>query len=161
MTRIQAGNSTANAVSPIQDVMNHAQALSGRRIRLIPLTRRSSVVLMKFNEPSSWPIQKRAIEVAQRTTPKPWPGPLTEPTALAAAYWVQPPKVGPSPRKNDDTRTTKAANGTQNDIMLNRGKGISSAPTWVGRKKLPKAAKGAVVSTKKTMIVPCMVINCR
>ena len=50
---------------------------------------------------------------------------------------------------------------TQNDIMLKRGKGMSSAPTWIGRKKLPKAAKGAVVSTKKTMMVPCMVINCR
>ncbi len=38
---------------------------------------------------------------------------------------------------------------------------MSSAPTWMGRKKLPKAANGAVVSTKKTIIVPCMVINCR
>ena len=58
-------------------------------------------------------------------------------------------------------RTTKPVNVTQNDIMLKCGKGMSSAPTWMGRKKLPKAAKGAVVSTKKTMMVPCMVINCR
>ncbi len=52
-------------------------------------------------------------------------------------------------------------NVTQNDIMLKRGNGMSSAPTWMGRKKLPKAANGAVVSTKKTMMVPCMVISCR
>ena len=38
---------------------------------------------------------------------------------------------------------------------------MSSAPTWIGRMKLPKPAKGAVVSTKNTMIVPCMVISCR
>src|SRR5258707_7808793 len=161
MTRMHAGNSTEKAVSPMQEVMNHAQALRGRRMRLIPLTRRSSVVVMKFNEPSNWPIQKSAIEAAQRTTPRPWPGPPAEPTALSGAYWVQPPKVGPSPRKNDDISTTKAKNVTQNDIMLKRGNGMSSAPTWMGRKKLPKAANVAVVSTKKTMIVPCMVINCR
>ncbi len=88
-------------------------------------------------------------------------GPQIEPTALSGAYCVQPPRVGPSPTKNDDIRTRNATNVTQNDIMLKRGKGMSSAPTWIGRKKLPKAAKGAVVSTKKTMIVPCMVINCR
>src|SRR5450756_80538 len=161
MTRIHAGINTANAVSPMHEVMNHPQALSGRRMRLIPLTRRSSVVVMKFNEPNNWPTQNRAMEAAQRTTPAPWPGPPTEPTALSGAYWVQPPRVGPSPTKNDDIKTRKAVNVTQNDIMLNRGKGISSAPTWIGRKKLPNAANGAVVSTKKTMIVPCMVINCR
>src|SRR5260221_8295649 len=147
MTRMHAGMSTANAVRHIQEVMNHAQALRGRRIRLIPLTRRSSVVVMKFNAPSNWPTQNSAMEIIQRTTPRPWPGPATEPTELSGAYWVQPPRVGPSPRMNDDIRTTKARNVIQNDIMLKRGKGMSSAPTWMGRKKLPKAAKGAVVST--------------
>src|ERR1019366_6426476 len=135
---------TANAVSPMHEVMNHAHALSGRRRRLMPLTRRSSVVVMKFSEPSNWPTQNSPMEAAQSTTPRPWPGPATEPTALSGAYWVQPPSVGPSPRTNDDMRTRKAVNETQNDIMLNRGKGMSSAPTWMGRKKLPKAAKGAV-----------------
>src|ERR1700730_6901790 len=161
ITRMQAGINTANAVSPMQDVMNHAQAGSGRRIKLMPLTRRSSVVVMKFKAPSNWPTQKRAIEVAHRITPRPWPGPETDPTAFSGAYWVQPPRVGPSPTKNDEIRTRKATKVTHNDIMLKRGKGMSSAPTWIGKKKLPKAAKGAVVSTKKTMMVPCMVINCR
>ncbi len=32
--------------------------VSGKRIRLMPLTRRSSVVVMKFSEPSNWPTQK-------------------------------------------------------------------------------------------------------
>src|ERR1700690_3282796 len=106
-------------------------------------------------------MQQSAMEVIQRRTPKLWPGPATEPTELSGAYCVQPPRVGPSPMKKDDTRTRKAVKVTQNDIMLKRGKGMSSAPTWMGRKKLPKAAKGAVVSTKNTMIVPCMVISCR
>src|SRR5208283_5804427 len=142
MTRIHAGINTANAVSPMHEVMNHAHAVSGRRRRLIPLTRRSSVVVMKFSEPTNWPTQNSAMEAAQSTTPRPWPGPATEPTAFSGAYWVQPPRVGPSPRTNDDIKTKNAVNVTQNDIMLNRGNGISSAPTWIGRKKLPKAAKG-------------------
>ena len=105
---MQAGISTANAVKPMQEVMNQAQALSGSRISDMPLQRMSSVVVMKFNEPSNWPIQKMPIEAAQRTTPRPWPGPPTEPTALSGAYCVQPPRVGPSLTKNDATRTRKA-----------------------------------------------------
>src|SRR5450631_3046703 len=102
-----------------------------------------------------------AREVAQITTPAPWPGPATEPTALSGAYWVQPPSVGPSPTKNDKIMTQKATNVVQNDIMLKCGNGMSSAPVWMGMKKLPKAAKGTTVSTKKTMKVACMVMSCR
>ena len=158
---MQAGISTANAVKPITEVMNQPQVLKGSRHRLMPLVRMSRVVVMKFNEPSNWPMQKIPMDAAQRTTPMPSPGPATDPSALRGAYCVQPPRVGPSLTKNDAIRTRKATNVTQNDIMLKRGKGISSAPTWMGKKKLPNAAKGAVVSTKKTMMVPCMVINCR
>src|SRR5216683_2874361 len=161
ITRMQAGINTAKAVRPMQDVMNHAHAVRGRRIRLMPFTRRSRVVVMKFKEPSNCPTQKIAIEAAQRTTPRPWPGPDTDPTALSGAYCVHPPRVGPSPTKNDEIKTRKATKVTQKDIILKRGNGISSAPTWIGRKKLPNAAKGAVVSTKKTMMVPCMVISCK
>src|ERR1700751_2095794 len=134
MTRMQAGISTENAVRPMQEVMNHAHALSGSRIRLIPLTRRSSVVLIKFNEPSNWPMQNSAIEIIHRTTPNPWPGPDAEPIEFKGADCVQPPRVGPSPRKKEATSTRNAVNVTQNDIMLNRGNGMSSAPTWIGRK---------------------------
>src|ERR1700733_48724 len=158
---MQAGINTANAVNPITEVMNHAHALSGSRIRDMPRVRMSSVVVMKFSEPSNWPMQKRAIEEAHRTTPNPWPGPATEPTALRGGYCVQPPSVGPSGTKNDATRTRNATNVTQNDIILKCGNGMSSAPTWIGKKKLPKAANGAVVSTKKNMMVPCMVISCK
>ena len=98
---MQAGISTANAVRPMIEVMNQPQALSGRRIRDMPLQRMSSVVVMKFSEPSNWPMQKIPIEVAQRTTPQPSPGPPTEPIALSGAYCVQPPRVGPSLTKND------------------------------------------------------------
>jgi len=74
------------------------------------------------------------MEIAQRTTPVPSPGPPADPTALSGAYCVQPPRVGPSLTKNEDTSARKAANVTQNDIMLKWGKGMSSAPTWMGRK---------------------------
>ncbi len=131
---MQAGIRTANAVRPITEVMNHAQALSGSRHRLMPRVRMSSVVVMKFSEPNNWPMQKIPMDAAQRTTPMPCPGPETAPTALSGAYWVQPPKVGPSPTKNDETKTRKATKVTQKDIMLKWGKGMSSAPTWMGKK---------------------------
>src|SRR5580700_8543059 len=131
---MQAGISTANAVRPMQEVMNHAQALSGSRHGLMPLVRMSGVVVMKFNEPSNWPTQKMAMASAQRTTPVPSPGPPTSPIALKGAYWVQPPRVGPVPTKKEDISTRKPTNVTQNDIMLKWGKGMSSAPHWMGRK---------------------------
>src|SRR6266852_7874179 len=118
MSKIQAGNSTANAVKPMTDVMNQAQALSGSRIRDMPLQRMARVVGMKVKAPSNCPMQKRQIELAQRITPRPWPGPPASPMALNGAYCVQPPRVGPLPVKNDATRTTNATNVTQNDIML-------------------------------------------
>src|SRR5258706_15554949 len=114
---MHAGMSTANAVNPITEVMNQAQAVSGRRIRDMPLQRMSRVVVMKFSEPSNWPTQNMAIEVAHRTTPRPWPGPPTEPIALRGAYCVHPPRVGPSPTKNDAMSTQKPTKVTQNDIM--------------------------------------------
>src|SRR5580704_14940594 len=128
MRRMQAGISTANAVKPMIDVMNQAQALSGSRISDMPLQRMSRVVVMKFNEPSNWPMQKRQIEVAQRITPQPSPGPPAEPIALSGAYCVQPPRLGPSLTKNEATIGKKAANVTQNDIILKWGNGMSSAP---------------------------------
>src|SRR5215470_18732850 len=129
---MQAGIRTANAVRPITEVINHAQVLIGMRQRLIPLVRISSVVVMKLRDPSSCPTQKSAIEDAHRTTPVPSPGPATAPTALRGVYCVQPPSVGPSPTKNEATRTRNPLNVTQKDIMLKRGKGMSSAPTWIG-----------------------------
>src|SRR6266851_7752944 len=102
-----------------------------------------------------------AMESAQITTPDPCPGPATAPAALSGAYWVHPPRVGPSPTKNDKSMTQNATNVVQNDIMLKCGKGMSSAPVWMGKKKFPKAAKGTTVSTKKTMNVACMVMSCR
>src|ERR1700691_614403 len=118
MRRMQAGMSTAKAVKPMIEVMNQAQAVSGSRIKDMPLQRMSSVVVMKFNEPSNWPMQKMAIEVAQRTTPRPSPGPPVDPMALNGAYCVQQPRVGASPAKNDSTRTQKPPKVTQNDPML-------------------------------------------
>src|SRR5450631_1903039 len=123
---MQAGSNTAKAVSPMQEVINQAQAVIGRRISVIPLVRMSSTVEMKFNEPSNWPMQKIPIAAAQRTWPVPCPGPAIEPTALRGAYAVQPESGGPSPTKNAETRTQKAVSVVQKDIMLKCGNGISS-----------------------------------
>src|SRR5215470_12048464 len=117
MSRMQAGIRTAKAVSPMQEVINHAQALIGSRHMLMPLVRRSRVVVMKFREPSNWPTQKMAIDVAHSTTPVPSPGPATLPSALSGVYWVHPPSVGPSGTKNEAISTRKPTKVTQNDII--------------------------------------------
>ena len=141
------------------EVMNHAQVQMGMRIKVMPFARRSRVVAMKLSEPSNWPMQKIAMEITHRFCPQPSPGPASLPTALSGAYAVQPESGGPSGIKNAASKTTKPTKVTQKDIMLNRGKAISSAPIWIGKKKFPKPANGALVSTKKTISVPCMVIS--
>ena len=51
---------------PITEVMNHAQVENGIRASDMPLVRRSSVVAMKFSDPSSCAMQKSPIEMTQR-----------------------------------------------------------------------------------------------
>src|SRR5258706_16004193 len=90
------------------------------------------------------------MDAAHRVWPVPCPGPATPPTELSGAYEVHPASGGPSPTKKERISTTKATNVTQKDIILKRGKAMSSAPTLIGRKKFSKAPNGAGVSTKKT-----------
>src|ERR1700675_4505993 len=108
----------------MQEVMNHAHAVTGRRFKVMPLQRISSTVEMKFRAPSNWPIQKIPIAAAQSTWPVPCPGPASFPIALSGAYAVQPEIGGPSGMKKAAIKTTKATNVVQNDIMLKRGKAI-------------------------------------
>src|ERR1700687_839150 len=128
ISRRHAGRSTAKASKPMHEVRNQAQVEMGMRIKVIPLARRSSVVAMKLSEPSNWPTQKMAIKIAQRFCPQPKPGPASLPMALRGAYAVQPEIGGPSGIKNAAIKATKAMKVTQNDIMLKRGKAMSSAP---------------------------------
>src|SRR5271163_363493 len=94
----------------------------------IPLVRRSRVVAMKFRAPSRDAIQKIAIDIAHRFWPIASPGPASPPTALSGAYAVHPEIGGPSATKKDAIITTNDANVVQKDIILNRGKAMSSAP---------------------------------
>jgi len=79
-------------------------------------------------------MQKMPIEMAHSVCPVPSPGPVILPMALSGAYAVHPARGGPSPTKNAATSTRNPANVTQKDIMLNRGKAMSSAPICRGRK---------------------------
>ena len=79
-------------------------------------------------------MQKMAIEIAQRFIPQPIPGPASLPTALNGAYEVQPEIGGPSGMMKARISTRKATSVVQNDIILKRGKAMSSAPIWMGRK---------------------------
>src|SRR5208283_5590697 len=131
---MQAGSNTAKASRAMQEVMNHAQVQMGMRIKVMPLARRSRVVAMKFSAPSKDPMQKMAIDMPHRLAPHCMPGPASLPTALSGVYSVHPAMGGPSGMTNASINTTQAMKVTQKDIMLKRGKAMSSAPIWMGRK---------------------------
>ena len=82
---MQAGSRSAKASKPMQAVINHAHVESGMRESVMPFVRKSRVVAMKFSEPSNCPIQKSAIETAQRFWPIASPGPASFPTELNVA----------------------------------------------------------------------------
>src|SRR5258708_29236266 len=126
---MQAGRSTANASSAMHEVMNQAQVQIGMRIRVIPLARKSRVVAMKLSAPSRDPMQKIAIEIAQRFIPQPIPGPASFPTPLNGAYEVQPEIGGPSGMTNARISTRKAPSGVQKHIRFKNGRHKSPAPS--------------------------------
>ena len=140
-------------------VTSQVQQVSGIRISLMPLQRRSTMVAMKLMAPISDAPQKMAMLTIQRVWPKPSPGPVTGPAPLSGGYAVQPERGAPPCTKKAATITTSARKVVQKDIMFSTGNAMSSAPIWIGRIKLPKPLCGTVVSTKKTMMVPCMVIS--
>ena len=77
-----AEKSTPKASNPRIAVMNHAQHVSGMRIIDIPLTRISSVVVMKFSALINAPMQKSAMLMIHMSAPGPSPGPAVG-TALS------------------------------------------------------------------------------
>src|SRR5215469_15904870 len=107
--------------------MNHDQTVSGIRISVMPLARRSSVVVMKFSAPINDAIQKIAMLVIHKSAPSPSPGPA-EGTALSGGYPVQPWSGGPPVTKNAAKRTMNATNVVQNDSMFRTGNAMSGAP---------------------------------
>src|SRR5208283_5316571 len=121
-------NRTAKLNKLRMAVMSHAQQVTGIRMSVMPLHRKSTVVVMKFNAPSKEPTQKSAMETAQRFCPIPCPGPATLPTALSGGYAVQPEIGGPSGTNRVATNAQRAKNVTQNESMFKVGKAISSAP---------------------------------
>ena len=78
-----AASSTAKPSSPRIAVTSQVQQVSGRRIRDMPLPRRSMVVAMKLIAPISDAPQKIAMLMTHSVCPIPSPGPASGPTALS------------------------------------------------------------------------------
>ena len=97
------------------------------RIMVMPLARRSSVVVMKFSAPISDATQKIAMLVIQRSAPSPSPGPA-DGMALNGGYPVQPCSGAPPDTKNAAMIVTKATNVVQNESMFKTGNAMSGAP---------------------------------
>src|SRR5579862_9128874 len=106
--------------------MNHDQQVSGIRIIVMPLARRSSVVVRKFNAPIRDAIQKIAMLVTHRSAPSPSPGPADW-MALNGGYPVQPCSGAPPDTKKAAIITTNPTNVVQNDNMFSTGNAMSGA----------------------------------
>src|SRR5713101_4825093 len=74
-SRMPAEKSTPKASSPRIAVINHAQQVSAMRIMDMPLTRISSVVVMKFSALINAPMQNNAMLMTHMSAPGPSPGP--------------------------------------------------------------------------------------
>ena len=81
-SRTPAASSTANPSRPRIAVTSQVQQVSGMRIRVIPLQRRSTVVAMKLMAPIREAPQKIAMLRIHRFWPMPSPGPVTRPAPL-------------------------------------------------------------------------------
>src|SRR5947209_5147048 len=112
-----AESSTPNASSPRMAVMNHDQTVSGMRIKVMPLARKSSVVVMKFSAPISDARQKIAMLVIHKSAPNPSPGPV-EDKALSGGYPVHPCSGAPPVTKKAARITMNPTNVVQNESML-------------------------------------------
>src|ERR1035437_7248469 len=78
-------------------------------------------------------------------------------SALRGAYEVHPEAAEPPGTKNEESMITPATAPTQNDSMFSFGNAISRAPIISGMRKLPKHPTRIGITTKKIMIVACIV----
>ena len=97
------------------------------RIMVMPLQRRSRIVVMKFSAPISEAMQKIAMLVIHKSAPNCSPGPALG-SALNGAYPVQPCSGAPPVTKNAASITTNATNVVQNESMFSTGNAMSGAP---------------------------------
>src|ERR671925_1645265 len=72
-------------------------------------------------------------------------------------YPVQPEAAGPPATKKLASITTPETAPTQKESMFNLGKAMSRVPTINGMRKLPKQPTMIGMTTKKIMIVACIV----
>ena len=97
------------------------------RIMVMPLARRSRVVVMKFSAPISEATQKIAMLVIHKSAPSPSPGPA-DCSALNGGYPVQPCSGAPPETKKAAIITTKPTKVVQNESMFRTGNAMSGAP---------------------------------
>src|SRR6185369_6132669 len=91
----------------------------------------------------------------QRSTPDSTP--LYWALADNVAYIVQPPAAAPPGTKKLYNTNTAAGSVNQKENMLSSGKAMSPAPIMSGIRKLPNPPTKNGVTTKKIMIVACIV----
>src|SRR6202044_4255027 len=107
-------------------VTNHDHTVGGMRINVMPLARRSCVVVIKFSAPINDAMQKIAMLVIHKSAPSCSPGPA-DGRALRGAYPVQPCSGAPPVTKKAARMVTNATNVVQNETMFRTGNAISGA----------------------------------
>src|SRR5690554_4169137 len=77
--------------------------------------------------------------------------------ALSGGYTVHPPAAGPDSINKEISIKIPDAKKNQYDSILMNPEAMSLAPICNGIKKLAKVPLSPAVSTKNTIMVPCMV----
>ena len=127
-SKIPPAKSTLNASRLRIAVTSQAHTVSGMRHSVMPGARRSTVVAIKFSEPSGDAAEKIRMPASQSVWPMPSPGPVISPMPLSGGYAVQPLMGAPPGTAKAASTQKNAISVSQNDSILRRGNAISGAP---------------------------------
>ena len=108
-------------------------------------------------------VQMKFIEANIEDTPTKWKLTIKKSTDMLAwpivddngGYNVQPVPAPPS-QKGEINNNKKEGGSNQKLKLFSLGKTISGAPIKIGTKKLPKPPNEIGTTTKKSMIIPCI-----
>ena len=142
-------------------VTSHVQQVSGMRIRVMPLERRSTVVAMKLIAPIRDAPQKIAMLRIQSVLAHAFAGSGDRADGAQAADRRSSRPAARRPDEEAATITTKRDERRPERHHVEAGERHVLGADLDGQEVIAEAALGTVVSTKNTMMVPCMVISDR
>jgi len=124
-----------------------AQQNKGSRCIVLPGARMFTIVVMKFTAPKIEEIPAKCNEKIAKSTD----GPLWASTDDKGGYTVH-PVPAPASTNDEVTNLNNAGGINQNEMLFNRGKAMSGAPTLIGTNQFPNPPIKKGITKKKIMM---------